>query len=652
MRLRLILLAAAAIAAPVLAAVEKPAAIMADGIPPVPDELAARTRPYMEFRTASFQAWNPATRGAGIITRFGNVPQVHEVARPGAARRQISFEPDTISSTTYSRGLGDVTIVQKDVGGSEFWQLYTLANGRLELLTDGKSRNEINAWSRDGRWLAYTSTRRNGADSDIYVIDPRKPSSNRMVAQVKGGGWSLSDFSPDGKTAIAANYISITDTDLYRLDVGSGRMQPIGDPARNISYGDAQFAPDGTLWVTSDEGSDSQRLGTLDAQSGRFTPVAPEARWDVESFDIAEDGRFIAYVVNEAGVSRLKILDPRTRQVREVRGLPAGTISGIEVAPWGDVGLTLASARSAADVYSVSPDSLVVTRWTESETGGLDPRANIEPELVEVKSFDGERVSGFLYRPDPRKFPGRRPLIVNIHGGPEGQSRPGFLGRNNYYLNELGIAIFFPNVRGSTGYGKRFVALDNGPSLRENSVKDIGAFLDVLAKDRSIDPRRIGVTGGSYGGYMCYASAIRFGDRFRSANCAVAISNFVTFLENTQSYRRDLRRVEYGDERDPAQRSRLLAISPMTRSSELRIPLMVVTGGNDPRVPASEADQMVKAVRANGRTAWHLLAQDEGHGFSKKANQDYQFWTSLMFWQQNLLGGNAATGGSGARTSE
>lgn len=598
----------------------------------------------MEFRTASFQGWNPATKGMGIITRFANVPQVHEVARPGAARRQISFEPDTISGASYSRGLGDVTVVQKDVGGNEFWQLYTLANGRLELLTDGKSRNSLNAWSHDGRWLAYTSTRRNGTDSDIYVIDPRKPATNRMVAQVKGGGWSVADFAPDGKTAIAINYNSITDSDLYRLDLSTGRMTPIGDPARQISYGGAQFAPDGMLWVTSDEGSDFQRLGTLDPATGRFTPVAPEQSWDVESFDIAEGGRFIAYVVNEAGMSRLKILDPRTRQVRDIRGLPAGTIGSIEVAPWGDVGLTLSSARSAADVYSVSPDSLVVTRWTESETGGLDVRANVEPELLEVPSFDGERVSGFLYRPDPKKFPGRRPLIVNIHGGPEGQSRPGFLGRNNYYLNELGIAIFFPNVRGSTGYGKRFVALDNGPDLRENSVKDIGAFLDTLSKDRSIDPKRTGLTGGSYGGYMCYAGAIRYGNRFRGANCVVAISNFVTFLENTQSYRRDLRRVEYGNERNPAQRAKLLAISPMTRSRELAIPLMVVTGGNDPRVPASEADQMVQAVRANGRTAWHLLAKDEGHGFSKKVNQDYQFWTSLMFWQQNLLGPNASGG--------
>ncbi|MGZ8347269.1 MAG: alpha/beta hydrolase family protein, partial [Allosphingosinicella sp.] len=269
-------------------------------------------------------------------------------------------------------------------------------------------------------------------------------------------------------------------------------------------------------------------------------------------------------------------------------------------------------------------------------------------ELVDIQSFDGERVSGFLYRPNAARFPGRRPLIVNIHGGPEAQSRPGFLGRNNFLINELGIAIFYPNVRGSTGYGKRFVGLDNGAALRENSVRDIGAFLDRLGGDPALDPARIAVTGGSYGGYMCYASAIRFGDRLRGANCVVAISNFVTFLENTQSYRRDLRRVEYGNERDPAERARLTAISPLTHAGELAIPMMVVTGANDPRVPATEADQMVAAVRRNGREAWHLVGQNEGHGFAKKENQDYQFLVSLMFWQQHLLGGEAAAARTGA----
>jgi dipeptidyl aminopeptidase/acylaminoacyl peptidase len=640
MRLRFVLLAAAFLPAfPAAAAeVEKPAALVADGIPAVPSELADATRPYMEFRTAALQGWNPRTRGIAITTRFGNVNQVHEVAEPMGMRRQVSFEADTIAGASYSRGKGDVMVVQKDVGGSEFWQLYKLENGRLHLLTDGKSRNSMNAWTRDGGLLAYTSTRRNGTDNDLYIIDPRDPSTNRMLAQVEGGGWGLSDFAPDGKSAIVSNYISINKTNLYLLDVASGRMTPIGDHSKSISYGTALYAPDGKLWVSSDEGSEFLRLGTLDPATGRFTPVVNEPRWDVDNFHMSEDGRMIAYVLNEAGTSRLKLLDTATRRTRTVSGLPVGVAGGLEIAPWGDIAIAMSAARAASDVYSVNPSTLAVTRWTESETGGLDPKVNIVPDLIETASFDGEKVSGFLYRPDPRKFPGRRPLIVNIHGGPEGQSQPGFLGRNNYYLNELGVAIFYPNVRGSTGFGKRFVALDNGPALRENSVKDIGAFLDLLTKDPAVDPARIGVTGGSYGGYMCYASAIRYGPRLRGANCVVAISNFVTFLENTQSYRRDLRRVEYGDERDPAQRAALIAISPLSRIDELRIPLMVTTGGNDPRVPASEADQIVRAIRAKGGTAWHLLGQDEGHGFAKKANADYAFWTSLMFWKQNLLG--------------
>lgn len=636
--LRSCLLAAAALAAaPAYAEVEKPAALVADGIPAVPDALATATRPYMEFRTAGFSGWNPVDRSMLISTRFGNTAQLHRVTAPGTDRRQISFEAEPVAGGSYAPKRGDVLVVQKDIGGDEFYQLYTLANGRLTMLTDGKSRNSLGAWSQDGRLIGYSSTRRNGADTDLYVTDPRDPKSDRMVAQLKGGGWNISDFSPDGARAVVVEYVSAGKSNLHDLDLATKAMRPITDPAAKISYGGAEYAPDGTLWVTSDEGGEFQRLGTL-GRDARFKPVSTEPRWDVEQFDISDDGRTIAYIVNEAGISRVKLLDVATGRARAVTGLPVGVAGGIRIAPWGTVGLTLSSARSPSDAYSIDPRTLAVTRWTESETGGLDPRVNVEPELVEVKSFDGEAVSGFLYRPDPRKFPGKRPLIVNIHGGPEGQSQPGFQGRNNYYLNELGVAIFYPNVRGSSGYGKRFLALDNGPALRENSVRDLEAYLDRLAADPRIDSARIGVTGGSYGGYMCYAAAIRYGARLRGANCAVAISNFVTFLENTQSYRRDLRRIEYGDERDPAQRARLLAISPLTRVTELKIPLMILTGGNDPRVPASEADQVVKAVRANGRTAWHLLGRDEGHGFAKKANQDYAFWTGLMFWQANLLG--------------
>lgn len=617
--------------------VEKPAGLVADGIPPVPAELASRTRPYMEFRSAGFSGWHPADRSMLITTRFANTAQVHRVTSPMAMRKQLSFEVEPVPGASWAPKTGDVMVVQKDVGGNEFYQIYTLKDGQLTLLTDGKSRNQLSAWSKDGQLIAYSSTRRNGTDSDLYIMNPRDPKSDRMVAQVKGGGWAISSFSPDGKSAVVLQYLSVTNSDPFLLDLASGRMTPIGDHAKDIAYGAADYAPDGTLWVTSDEGSDFQRLGTLDPATGKFTPRGPKESWDVDSFDIAPDGSFIAYVTNEAGIGRLKLLDLKTGAARQVDSLPAGIIGSVQIAEWGDVGLTFTAARSAADAYSVNPRTLAVTRWTESETGGLDVSRNVEPELVEVKSFDGLKVSGFLYRPDPKAFPGKRPLIMNVHGGPEAQSRPGFQGRNNYLLNELGIAIFYPNVRGSTGYGKRFVSLDNGPFKREDSVKDMGAFLSALAKDPALDASRFGLTGGSYGGYMCYAAAVQYANLLRSTNCVVAISNFVTFLENTQSYRRDLRRVEYGDERDPKQRAKLIEISPLTRVNEIVKPMMVVTGANDPRVPASEADQIVNAIRAKGGTAWHLLGTNEGHGFAKKENQDYNFWTSLMFWQQTLL---------------
>ncbi len=618
-------------------AAPKPAALVADGMPEVPAELAAATRPYMENRGAGFSGWHPTDKSILIGTRFGNTTQLHRVAAPMGARKQLTFEAEPVGGGSWAPKRGDVLLVQKDIGGNEFYQIFALKNGKLELLTDGKSRNGLNAWSDDGELVAYTSTRRNGRDSDIYVMDPRNSASNRMVAEVVGGGWGVAAFAPDKTWALVGQYVSVTKTNLFKLDLAGGGMTPIGDHAAPISYQGAQIAPDGTIWVTSDEGSEFQRLGIMDPATGKFTPKGPAEQWDVDTFDISDDGSFIAYVTNEAGMSKLKLMDVKSGRVRVVDTLPARIIGGIDIAPWGEIGLTFTSARSAADVWSVDPKTLKLTRWTESETGGLDVTQNVEPELVKVKSFDGLEVSGFLYRPDPKKFPGKRPMIMNVHGGPEAQSRPGFQGRNNFLLNEEGVAIFYPNVRGSTGYGKTFVSLDNGPFKREDSVKDMGAFLDVLAKDPALDASRFGLTGGSYGGYMCYAAAIQYADKLKSNLCVVAISNFVTFLENTESYRRDLRRVEYGDERDPAQRAKLMEISPLTRVKEIRKPLFVVTGANDPRVPKSEADQLVAAVRANGGTAWHLVGMNEGHGFAKKENADYNFWAGLMFWRETLL---------------
>jgi protease II len=636
--MRPFLLAAAALLPiiPAHADAPKPAALVADGIPPVPDEIPASMRPYAEYRSASVQGWNAKSGAMIIATRFANTAQLHTVAAPLMARRQITFEGEPVQGIPSP--VGDMLLVQKDNGGDEFYQIYRFDSGRLQLLTDGKSRNEFGAFSQDAKLIGYSSTRRNGTDSDLYVMNPADPKSDRLLAQVKGGGWAIAGFSPDDRTALVIEYVSVQKSNLWLVDVRSGKMRPLGDHAKPVSYGGLDYAPDGRIWVTSDEGSDFQRLGTIDPKTGAFTPRTAAADWDVESFEIARDGSYVAFVTNEKGSSKLHLLDPKSGSVRDARNLPVGVIGDLHAGPDGRLGFTMSSAKVATDAFSLSPVSLEATRWTESETGGLDPNVNADAELVEVKSFDGETVSGFLYRPDPKKFPGKRPLIVSIHGGPEGQYTPAFRGAGNYLTNELGVAVFSPNVRGSTGFGKRFVSLDNGPFKREDSVKDIGAFLDVLQKDPKVDAARMAVTGGSYGGYMCYAAAIRYGDRFKAADCIVAISNFVTFLEHTQDYRRDLRRVEYGDERDPAQRAQLTAISPLSSVDKLKIPLLVVTGSNDPRVPESEASQIVAAVRAKGGTAWHLIGKNEGHGFRKKENRDYQAAVETMFWQTYLLG--------------
>ncbi|HSF11753.1 MAG TPA: S9 family peptidase, partial [Erythrobacter sp.] len=399
---RLIALLLASAAVPVAAqdaptpaeppAVPIPAALTAEEMPPVPLELAAQVRPYLEARGAGFAGWDPNSRAVLISTRFANVPQLHRVDMPMGARTQISFEAEPVSGS-YAPGKGDIILVTKDRGGDEYFQLHTLKDGRLTLLTDGKSRNQPNAWSKDGDLVAFSSTRRNGVDSDLYVMNPRDPASTRLVHESKGGGWAVIAFAPDKQSAYVADYNSVQDVDLYRLDLATGAMSPIGDPATEVAWGGLEVAPDGTLWATSDQGSDFQRLGRLDPVSGAFSPVSRET-WDVDTFDLSDDGKTIAYVVNEAGSDRLRLLDVASGKVTKVDNLPAGLIGGLEIAPWGEIGFSFASAKSAADVWSLDPKTMQLTRWTQSETGGLDASVNIEPRIVTTKSFDGLEVSG------------------------------------------------------------------------------------------------------------------------------------------------------------------------------------------------------------------------------------------------------------------
>lgn len=615
--------------------------LVVEGIPPIPVSLKEAVDRYTEFRSASLASWHPQRREMLISTRFGDTPQVHQVQTPLGMRRQLTFFSERVGGATYQPTTGDYFVFSKDIGGNEFNQnyRYDFATGKITLLTDGKSKNSRGVWSKAGDRMAYTSTRRTGKDTDIYLINPTDPSSNRLLLEVEGGGWSPLDWSPDDRQLVVLQYLSVNETYLWLVNTASGDKTLLTPQTGTepVAYRGAVFSQDGKgLFVITDRNSEFLHLTYLDLATGEQTPLSNQISWDVEDFDLSDDGKLLAFVTNEDGISILHLLDTTTRQERTLPTLPTGLIGSIG---WHknnrDLGLTFISARSTADVYSIDVTTGKIDRWTESETGGLNTSNFSEPELVRWQSFDGKTISGFLYRP-PAQFTGKRPVLISIHGGPEGQSRPGFLGRGNFYLNELGVAVLLPNVRGSTGYGKTFLKLDNG-YLREDSVRDIGSLLDWVATQPDLDADRILVTGGSYGGYMSLAVSTLYSDRIRAAINIVGISNFVTFLERTESYRRDLRRVEYGDERDPKMREFLIRISPLTNADKIRKPLFVVHGKNDPRVPVQEAEQIVATVRNNGIPVWYLMAKDEGHGFAKKPNADFQFYATLMFIQEFLL---------------
>ncbi len=614
--------------------------LTAEGIPPISAELRRDAGRYMEFRRAAFMGWHPQLREMLIGTRFGETTQLHSVKMPGGARRQITFTAEPVGGGSWQPREGRCIVFGQDTGGGEFYQLHRLdADGRITLLTDGKSRNTGARWARRGGQLAYTSTRRNGRDNDIRAMNPLEPSSDRELLQVTGGGWAVLDWSHDEKRLLLGEYLSVNESRLHLLDLATGkaeRMSP-DDGTKTVWSGGQFAADDTTVFTVTDQGSEFQRLAVIDLKTRAVRVLTPDLRWDVEEFELSPDGRTVAVVTNEDGAGSLRLLDAATGRVTLQPKLPLCVISRLA---WHennrDLGFAMDNAQSPADAWSLDTQSGDLTRWTESETGGLDPATFPTPEIVRIESFDGTRMSGFLYRPDPKRFPGRRPCLVNIHGGPEGQSHPDFLGRWNFLPCELGIAMFFPNVRGSTGYGKTFVALDNG-FRREDAVRDIGAFIAALKKDAALDPARFAVMGGSYGGYMTLASLIHHGAELRCGVDIVGISNFLTFLQNTQDYRRDLRRVEYGDERDPAMAAFLAKISPTARAAEITRPLFIVQGKNDPRVPVTEARQMAEAVRKAAGKVWYLEAADEGHGFAKKRNADFLFLSTVEFFKEHLL---------------
>lgn len=616
--------------------------LITEGLPPIPMSIVNGVSRYTESRGAVFNSWRPGTKEQLIQTRITNATQAYRVAFPGADRQQLTFFPEPIAGAFYGAKHPNRFVFQKDIGGSEFFQYYRydLATGASTLLTDGKSRNTDAVFGDDGKTLYYMSTRRTGADTDLYAVDVDHPETDHQVAALGGVGWAPSDISPDGKTVLLNRGVSISEVHLYLLDLATGAQKELMPSKTRISYGYAGFTKDGKhILFSSDAGGEFQQLKELDLTSGKVTNLSAEIPWDLEAGAFSRDRTKFAYVVNANGTSDVYDLDLSTLKSRKLGGFPPAVISDLA---WNDddrtLGLSLNSAKGA-DSYSYDVRDSKLTRWTFSETSGLNANAFQTPRLVQWTSFDGLKLSGWL-TPPPAKFKGPRPVWIDIHGGPEDQSRPGFIGAYNYFLNEMGIAVLRPNVRGSTGFGKTFVDLDTGMK-RGDSYKDIGALLDWIEKRPELDSKKVFVSGASYGGHMTYAISYLYADRIALSNPIVGMTNLVTFLENTSAYRRDLRRVKYGDERIPAMRAYLESIAPINHSSEITKPIFIVAGQNDPRVPITEASAFKEKIKSTNPNTWYLVAKDEGHGFAKKNNRDFQLYATAMFLQRFLLGGES-----------
>ena len=513
------------------------------------------------------------------------------------------------------------------------------------MLTDGKrSQNGGTTLTRDGGLMAYSSTARNGADRDIWLRNTRTGESRLLLKE--GGSWMPMDFSPDGKELLVMKYVSAAESYPGAVNVETGKLEMFPVDGGKASFGRFAFAPDGTgVYFISDEPLDGQAqefesLRFHDIRTNQVRRVGPALNWDVQGFDISQDGSRLAYTSNEDGITRLRVLALPSLQEVALPELPIGVISGASFSLDGKrLAVTLNSATSPSDIFVIDLAAKQAARWTQSEVGGLDAKTFIAPALIRYPTFDqidgkARTIPAFYYK--PAKVNGKLPVIINIHGGPEGQSYPTFNPTAQFLANEMGVAMLVPNVRGSSGYGKTYLSLDNADK-REDSVKDIGALLDWVAKQPELDASRVGVMGGSYGGYMVLASMQHYPEKIRAGIDVVGISDFVTFLTNTESYRRDLRRAEYGDERDPAMRAVFDQISPLKNAHKIKSALFVAQGKNDPRVPWTEAEQIAKAARGNGSPVWYLLFDDEGHGFRKKANSDYFNAASMQFWKTYLL---------------
>jgi dipeptidyl aminopeptidase/acylaminoacyl peptidase len=612
--------------------------LVVEGIPPVPATLAHEVQPYMGIYGLPLAGWDSVKREV-LLKGLSSVTWISSIESPGASPKITTYIQESGIYDVYYQPQGKYIAYTKDSDGNEAFQLYlyNVESHVSTLLSDNKSRNTEPVWSHSGERIIYSSTPTGAQGVNLRIINPFEPKSDRLLVQTTGGYLKAYDWSPDDKQAVYCDFASNTVSSLWLVDVATGaktRLSP--QTTRDELYDFPQFSRDGKgLYVVTDHDSDVRRLAYLDLQTKQVKYLSDRIKWDVDEFQLSPDGKTLAFVTNEEGSARLRLLDVATGQEKQVPQLPVGLISDLK---WHnnstDLAFNYKSPRTPNDVYSLNINTGKIDLWSRSTTNGVDTQKFSLPEIIHWKTFDDRTISGYLYRP-PTKFTGKRPVIIEIHGGPEEQYRPGFGYEDNYFLNELGVVKIYPNVRGSSGFGRAFLDLDNGLK-REDAVKDIGALLDWIKTQPDLDADQVLVEGASYGGFMALSVGVTYGDRIRAAISDSGPSNLATFVEHTEGWRRGLQRAEFGDERDPKVKEFMERTAPLHNAQKIKKPLMIIQGQNDPRVPVSESESIVQATK--GRVpVWYLLAKNEGHGFVQQSNRDYRLYSTILFVKEFLL---------------
>lgn len=600
-----------------------------ENVPPIPADLVRDLARYRDSRSAGFATWMP-DGSMVILTRFGATPQLHSVKGPGMARRQITFAAEPIGTARSIPGTNRL-LFSRDTGGDEWVQLYTMGPDLNPVqLTETGTQNGSVVIARDGSMIYWAQATKGSGDRKIWRANPADPASRQMIYQ--GTGVTVpSDLSADGKTLLVTRSTSAVEDQLFLLDISTGTATEIAKGAK-ASLANARFVRgDKAILAVSNRASDVDRLVEIDIATGALTSVSPPSPWGVENFDLSEDGRILAYSINEDGYSRLTVQDFVTRRALPQPTLPMGVISRLELTrDGGKLAINLSSATEPGDVWSWDVAAGKLDRWTESEAGPIDRAMLPDPRLIRFTSFDKLSVPAFIYRSKQVPAGVKTPVVILIHGGPEGQSRPAWATTPSSFADLLGATVIVPNVRGSTGYGTRYLNLDNAEK-REDSVRDIGALIDWIKTQPDLDGAKIAVYGGSYGGYMSLAVMTKYSDKLAGGVDLFGIGDWTTFLQNTEAYRRDSRRAEYGDERTPKMQAVFARISPRANVAGITKPMLIEQGANDPRVPRSESEQMVKAIRAQGVPVSYILFADEGHGWRKKPNQDLAAQAEIAF---------------------